>query len=256
MVSLLNGHQADVDAKAKNGLTPLHLCAQEDRVNVASVLLRARCQVDAQTKAGYTPLHVASHFGNQNMIRFLLAHGANVNAVTTAGYTPLHQAAQQGNQQIVNQLLEQKASPNMVTQQGQTALSIAQKLGYISVVETLKVVTETIVTTTTTTVTEEKYKVVAPETMHETFLSDSEDEAADDHMLGDQAAYKFLTADEMKSLGDDSMRIDVTRDEGHGPERFARRDFMGKRSEFSGAESAPFVSSHYPSDYHSMHMRL
>jgi hypothetical protein len=62
-------------------------------------------------------------------------------------------------------------------QQGQTALSIAEKLGYISVVETLKVVTETIVTTTTTTVVEEKFKVVAPETMQEAFISDSEDEA-------------------------------------------------------------------------------
>lgn len=61
-------------------------------------------------------------------------------------------------------------------QQGQTPLSIAQRLGYISVVETLKVVTETTVTTTTTTVTEEKYKVVAPETMQETFMTDSEDE--------------------------------------------------------------------------------
>lgn len=61
-------------------------------------------------------------------------------------------------------------------QQGQTALSIAQKLGYISVVETLKVVTETTITTTTTTTIEEKYKVVAPESMQETFMSDSEDE--------------------------------------------------------------------------------
>jgi ankyrin len=63
-----------------------------------------------------------------------------------------------------------------VEQQGQTALSIAQKLGYISVVETLKVVTETTITTTTTTIVEEKYRVMAPETMQETFMSDSEDE--------------------------------------------------------------------------------
>lgn len=89
----------------------------------------------------------------------------------------MHQAAQQGHVQIVNSLLDNKASPNVTTNQGQTALSIAQKLGYISVVETLKVVTETIVTTTTTTITEEKYKVVAPEVMHESFMSDSEDEA-------------------------------------------------------------------------------
>jgi hypothetical protein len=64
----------------------------------------------------------------------------------------------------------------ILLQQGQTALSIAQKLGYISVVETLKVVTETTITTTTTTTTEEKYRVVAPESMQETFMSDSEDE--------------------------------------------------------------------------------
>ena len=61
-------------------------------------------------------------------------------------------------------------------QNGQTALSIAQRLGYISVVETLKVVTEKEVTTTTTTTVEEKYRVIAPESMQETFMSDSEDE--------------------------------------------------------------------------------
>ena len=61
-------------------------------------------------------------------------------------------------------------------QNGQTPLSIAQRLGYISVVETLKVVTEKEVTTTTTTTIEEKYKVNAPESMQETFMSDSEDE--------------------------------------------------------------------------------
>lgn len=49
-------------------------------------------------------------------------------------------------------------------------------MGYISVIETLKVVTETTTTTTTTTTTEEKYRVVAPEAMHETFMSDSEEE--------------------------------------------------------------------------------
>lgn len=55
-------------------------------------------------------------------------------------------------------------------------MAIAQKLGYISVVETLKIVTETIITTTHTMTIEEKYKVQAPESMQETFMSDSEDE--------------------------------------------------------------------------------
>ncbi|XP_049780926.1 ankyrin-3-like isoform X1 [Schistocerca cancellata] len=213
MSTLLIEHQADTNHKAKNGLAPLHLCAQEDRVNVAAILLKNGAEVDTTTKAGYTPLHVASHFGQSNMVRFLLQHKANVAAVTSIGYTPLHQAAQQGHAPIVNILLDHKAPPNILTSQGQTALSIAQKLGYISVVESLKVVTETVIPTNATAMlTEEKYRVVAPETMQETFMSDSEDEGGEDTMLSDQP-YRYLTVDEMKSLGDDSLPIDVTRDE-------------------------------------------
>ena len=37
-------------------------------------------------------------------------------------------------------------------------------------------VTDTVVTTTTTTTVEEKYKLLDPESMQETFMSDSEDE--------------------------------------------------------------------------------
>lgn len=99
---------------------------------------------------------------------------AGVNAVRSDGYTPLHQSAQQGHMQTVNLLLRHNVSPNVITNQGQTAPSTAQKFGHISVVETLRVVTETIVTTTTTTVTEKKYKVVAPKTMHQTFMIDDE----------------------------------------------------------------------------------
>merc|ERR1712156_1017398 len=116
------------------------------------------------------------------MVKQLLESEGNVvDGQNELGYTPLHQAAQQGHSQIVNLLLETgKASPNTVSNNGQTALSIAQRLGYISVVETLKVVTEQEITTTTTTTIEEKYKVLAPESMQETFMSDSEDEGGED----------------------------------------------------------------------------
>ncbi|PNF42279.1 Ankyrin-3 [Cryptotermes secundus] len=213
MASLLIEHKADSNHKAKNGLTPLHLCAQEDKVNVAAILVKNGAEVDSTTKAGYTPLHVACHFGQLNMVRFLLQHGASVDNSTSVGYTPLHQAAQQGHTLIISLLLEHKAKPNALTNQGQTALSIAQKLGYISVVETLKVVTETTITTTTTTTIEEKYRVVAPESMQETFMSDSEDEGGEDPLVSDQQHYRYMTVDDMKSLGDDSLQIDVTRDE-------------------------------------------
>jgi len=213
MSSLLIDFQANVDHQAKNGLTPLHLCAQEDKVNVAAILVKNGANVNSTTKAGYTPLHVASHFGQLNMVRFLLENGASVDAGTSLGYTALHQAAQQGHTLIITLLLKHRANPNAVTNNGQTALSIANKLGYISVIETLKVVTETTITTTTTISVEEKYRVVAPEAMQETFMSDSEDDGGEDPMLSDQQQYRYMTVDDMKSLGDDSCKIDVTRDE-------------------------------------------
>ncbi len=72
MTNLLLRYGADLNAKAKNGLSPVHLCAQEDRVNVAAILASNGADLDAETKAGYTPLHVASHFGSVAMVRFLL----------------------------------------------------------------------------------------------------------------------------------------------------------------------------------------
>ena len=56
-------------------------------------------------------------------------------------------------------------------------MSIAERLGYISVIEILKSVTdETLVAAAAST--NEKYTVVSPETMHESSLSDSEDEGS------------------------------------------------------------------------------
>jgi ankyrin len=82
-------------------------------------------------------------------------------------------------------------------------------------VETLKVVTEQEITTTTTTTIEEKYKVLAPESMQETFMSDSEDEGGETETFGPDSSYKYLTTDQMDSLADDSIQPDVTDDEKH-----------------------------------------
>lgn len=57
---------------------------------------------------------------------------------------------------------------------------IAQKLGYISVVEVLKNVTKADKGKNAVPGNnEDKYKVVAPETMQENFMSDSEDEGGE-----------------------------------------------------------------------------
>ncbi|KAM9769491.1 uncharacterized protein ank2a isoform 18-T18 [Menidia menidia] len=216
MVSLLLGKGAHVNTATKSGLTPLHLTAQEDRVNAAEVLAKHDANLDQQTKLGYTPLIVACHYGNVKMVNFLLQQGASVNAKTKNGYTPLHQAAQQGNTHIINVLLQHGAKPNTTTVNGNTALSIAKRLGYISVVDTLKVVTEEVIMTTTTVT--EKHKLNVPETMTE-ILDVSDEEAlkvedepisemcvqleGEDTMTGDGGEY--LRAEDLRELGDDSL---------------------------------------------------
>lgn len=86
MVALLLHNRANVNAKSKNGLTPMHLCAQNDRVNVASILAKNNADISPQTNEGYTPLHAAAHFGQMNMVRFLLKNGANVNTTNCVSF--------------------------------------------------------------------------------------------------------------------------------------------------------------------------
>ncbi|XP_069576813.1 ankyrin-2-like isoform X2 [Brachyistius frenatus] len=217
MAALLMSKGAQVNVPTKSGLTALHLAAQEDKVSVAEILARNGVTLDQQTKLGYTPLIVACHYGNVKMVNFLLQNGACVNAKTKNGYTPLHQAAQQGNTHIINVLLQYGAKPNAITVNGNTALGIARRLGYISVVDTLRVVTEEIITTTTTVT--EKHKLNVPETMTEVLdVSDEEvwktidddvmsddpmDEEGDDTITGDGGEY--LRAEDLRELGDDSL---------------------------------------------------
>ncbi|XP_043953052.1 ankyrin-2b isoform X10 [Gambusia affinis] len=200
MAALLISKGAQINVSTKqSGLTALHLAAQEDRISVAEILSKNSANLDHQTKLGYTPLIVACHYGNVKMVNFLLQNGANVNAKTKSGYTPLHQAAQQGNTHIINVLLQYGAKPNAITVNGNTALGIARRLGYISVVDTLRVVTEEIITTTTTVT--EKHKLNVPETMTE--ILDVSDEEGDDTMTGDGGEY--LRPEDLKELGDDSL---------------------------------------------------
>lgn len=48
-------------------------------------------------------------------------------------------------------------------------------------------------------------------------------------MLNDQHQYRYMTVDDMKSLGDDSLKIDVTRDE----KIDLANDSVGKHTVFS-----------------------
>lgn len=90
---------------------------------------------------GYTPLHQAAQQGHTHIINLLLHHGAPANELTNVSpLTPPPSPAPR-----VEFPLTARVFP--VFQNGNSALSIARRLGYISVVDTLKVVSEETLTT-------------------------------------------------------------------------------------------------------------
>lgn len=91
--------------------TVLHLAVQHDNPAVATVLLRYQAQVNARDRNGNTPLHKAflkddiyDYYGMTNnsgvpskaIIQRLVAAGADVDAVNNRGQTPRQLAAEQG----------------------------------------------------------------------------------------------------------------------------------------------------------------
>ncbi|XP_020810007.1 ankyrin-3 [Drosophila serrata] len=210
MVQLLLEYSAKSTA-AKNGLIPLHLAAQEGHVHVTRLLLDYGSPISQRTKNGYSPLHIAAHYGHLNLVKFLLENDADIEITTNTGFTPLHQAAQQGHVLIINLLLRHKANPEALTNTGKTALDIASNLGYVTAMETLKIVTKTSVVDINTGVFEEKFKVLSPEIMHETLLSDSEDDDAGDDFL-DHNHYKYMETDDLRANcgGADQQNFDTT----------------------------------------------
>ncbi len=78
---------ADVNAKGKNGYTPLFGAALEGHKEVAELLIAKGADVNAKTDWGYTPLHNAAARGHKEVVELLIANGANVNAKTDDGGT-------------------------------------------------------------------------------------------------------------------------------------------------------------------------
>lgn len=70
------------------------------QTDIIRILLRNGAQVDARAREQQTPLHIASRLGNVDIVMLLLQHGAQVDATTKDMYTALHIAAKEGQDEV------------------------------------------------------------------------------------------------------------------------------------------------------------
>ncbi len=73
---------------------------------LAREAIEAGAEVEARDKDGHTPLHAACVNGHHDIVRLLLFHGADVNAKTRHDFTPLHEACVFGHPPVVRLLLD------------------------------------------------------------------------------------------------------------------------------------------------------
>ena len=120
---------ADVNAARGDGITALHLAAEQGDVEAAQALLDAGADVGAGTRIGrYMPLHLAARGGHGDVVAMLLQAGADPLAATTnSGATALHLAAGAvRGHGAVAALLQHGADPNArEASAGQTPLMFA-----------------------------------------------------------------------------------------------------------------------------------
>jgi hypothetical protein len=123
------------------GYTPTELlfyAVRRGDLTAVKELLRRGVDVNARTGGGWTPLHVAAENGRVEIAELLISSGADVNARTKYGSTPLHEAARRGHADVVRLLLERGADPGMVDDYGRTPLDIAREYGYAEVISVIE----------------------------------------------------------------------------------------------------------------------
>lgn len=90
--ALLAGDKSLVDARDKDGSTPLRCAVWKGHQPVVAQLIEAGADVNAQNENdhwGTTPLHAAAHANQATIAQLLIDHGADVKATDREGRIPM-----------------------------------------------------------------------------------------------------------------------------------------------------------------------
>ncbi|CAI8002071.1 Ankyrin-2 [Geodia barretti] len=107
--------------------TALHETCQEGHTHLSLLLISLGADLQARSREGWTPLMCASSRGHLQLLSILAATGGNVNDLTRTGLTPLHIAAWKGHTAVVQKLLGLGCNPAAVAHSGKTALQLASE---------------------------------------------------------------------------------------------------------------------------------
>ena len=95
MVEFLLNNGADVHAKDKGGLVPLHNACSYGHYEVTELLVKHGATVNVSDLWKFTPLH--------EIVKLLLKHGADASKKNRDGHTPLDLVTE-GDQDVVHLL--------------------------------------------------------------------------------------------------------------------------------------------------------
>lgn len=139
-VRLLLDMGSDINAQIEtNRNTALTLACFQGRHEVVSLLLDRKANVEHRAKTGLTPLMEAASGGYIEVGRVLLDKGADVNAapVPSSRDTALTIAADKGHLKFVDLLLARSAAVEVKNKKGNSPLWLAANGGHLGVVEAL-----------------------------------------------------------------------------------------------------------------------
>jgi cytohesin len=150
IMELLLADGADVNAKDKNGETPLHIAAQCNNKFSVEVLLAHKADVNVKDNDNETPLNLAAANDQYHSLsdavtdlvngtaELLVTNNADVNVRDKKGWMPLHEVTAGGYANLVKLLLAHGADVNSKTDDmSLTPLHIAAEYNWTNVAEVL-----------------------------------------------------------------------------------------------------------------------
>ena len=139
LVDALLSARADVNSRGDQGMTALHMAAQEgSSLEIVEALLNARADVSSTVTGGSTPLMFAAQEDHADVVTELLqAPGIDVNQAQNFGFTALIFAAGNGHTSVVTELLAKGADVNKATDSRWTALMYAKRNGHTEIASIL-----------------------------------------------------------------------------------------------------------------------